>query len=472
MITDHDDSIYEDANNYIRHDTTFPYCDAPSTNIQYRNSLQKLPINSSANIDFKIGNHTTSTATGTIPRDNIYQSPNTTIPIPEPILERNEETLQNASFRILQTKLAMKGKSLKDKESSIENGNIPRPMYYRPPSANVEDTSYGIKNFLPPNVYLGNNQQQQQQQKTKKNKIPIMFGQQAPKFTTETILQSIRDEQDDENVFEENGDYVNPSGDWMNPVMKQALNRQIDQEYEVKKLLKNLIYLITFILFKSLLKKVIYLYDLKLKSQPYYIYLKNNPKYETYFSSDDINLYLFVISNLIMLVFIINIIWPLIKVLKGQDQCYDLPLSEKQRKLIGLKALDIEPKDNNNNNTLGVGIDRVDETAELTLKQRRYDLINKVPYKQIPKYTKLNDYSVYKGKLATSVKPTSLIQPHQDSNITGQSVYSVRSMLNPVDNATNIANKSLVKHAYSQETIDKAKSKFSKNFNIEFNIDK
>ena len=85
--------------------------------------------------------------------------------------------------------------------------------------------------------------------------------------------------------------------------------------------------------------------------------------------------YILLLSKIVVVYFIINIVIPLIRLLKGQDQCYDLPLSINQRKLLGLRVKDV-PDDY-----------VIDEKAELTLKQRRYDLENegKQPYKPIPK---------------------------------------------------------------------------------------
>ena len=121
--------------------------------------------------------------------------------------------------------------------------------------------------------------------------------------------------------------------------------------------------------------------------------------------------YILLLSKIVVVYFIINIVIPLIRLLKGQDQCYDLPLSINQRKLLGLRVKDV-PDDY-----------VIDEKAELTLKQRRYDLENegKQPYKPIPKYNKLNDYSVFNinkkpttevVKTKVYIKSESKIQQH------------------------------------------------------------
>lgn len=137
--------------------------------------------------------------------------------------------------------------------------------------------------------------------------------------------------------------------------------------------------MLVFSFFKSSISKFVSIYELKLKSSQPHVYGQQEQN-----GTSSMEFYILLLSKIVVVYFIINIVIPLIRLLKGQDQCYDLPLSINQRKLLGLRVKDV-PDDY-----------VIDEKAELTLKQRRYDLENegKQPYKPIPKYNKLNDYSV------------------------------------------------------------------------------
>ncbi|RLV96071.1 hypothetical protein JA1_000485 [Spathaspora sp. JA1] len=400
--------------------------------------LKKLPYNSMSSIDFKTS----------IEDTHVYRPTISTTGSDVP-------TLREAQFNILQSKLSMKAKLAEDEAMEKKIRNLDQPIYYKPPPANFDDSYYGIKSFLPPNVKLGG-----AAGTNKDNKIPIIISNPdvIPSYDTSDLLKSIKDQQEENEDIADDFHADNPSGDWASPVMKEALSRQIDLQSYVVKIFKNIIFLIGFLLFKSLGKKLVYLYDLRVKSQPYYLYWNN--KYESLSE----NIYLIILSKILIGIFVINIIIPLIRIIKGQDQCYDLPLSEKQRQLIGLKVRD-RPS-----NQVGKweGIDEVDESAELTLKQRRYNLIHKVQYKKVPKYKKLNDYSIYKATSSDENKPTSTIQGQS-----GNSIENAIQLTNSYPSGLKVLgdnSKPIVKSKYSKERIVKEEAKFAKNFNIEFNV--
>ncbi|EGW33348.1 uncharacterized protein SPAPADRAFT_60686 [Spathaspora passalidarum NRRL Y-27907] len=428
------------------------YLGASSKQALVSSSLKKLPDNSMSSIDFHTSIPTGSFVEEAHERDIYRPTISTTN---DSSTDVNVTPLKEAQFKILQTKLSMKAKLAENEALDKEIRNLDQPIYYKPPPANYEDSYYGIKSLLPPNIKLGNKQ-------NKENKIPIIVSKPDEAYDTSDLLKSIRDQQQENDDIDDDFHADNPAGDWASPVVKEALARQVDLEGCVVRIFKNVIFLVAFLLIKSLAKKLMYLYDLRVKSQPYYVYWNN--KYESL--SD--NIYLIVASKILVGIFVLNIIIPLIRIIKGQDQCYDLPLSEKQRQLIGLKVRD-RPSDQRGK---WEGIDEVDESAELTLKQRRYNLIHKVPYKKVPKYRKLNDYSIYKAKPVE-------VSKSDEASIQGPSIYPSRTL----SNATQLTNtkptglhfladipKPIAKSKYSQEKIVKEKAKFAKNFNIDFNI--
>ncbi|KAL6452344.1 hypothetical protein SBY92_001602 [Candida maltosa Xu316] len=430
-----EDTVYEDAVSYsLPYNRYYPQID-PSIS-KKPTILQRLPTNTVS--EFHIAPLQLQRQ-----QQQLQQQQQQTPPLPT----NTTSILGDASFRILQTKLSLKRQN-KEKQDEINRiKKLDRPMYYKPPSSNFRDNSlYGIKDCLPPNVTLID-QQSAYDTKQPINKIPIFVNYQETKPDATKILQSIKDEFDEVDL--DNQVIDNPTGSWENPIVKEALSRQVDLEYQVKLLLRNLIYLLLFTFFKSSINKLAFLYELKSKIvQP--VYQHQPPK------DSSVEFYLLVFSKVVVVYFIINIVIPLVKLLKGQDQCNDLPLSIKQRKLIGLKVKDV-PEDFT-----------VDEAAELTLKQRRYDLKNENKFTPIPKYNKLNDYSVFNvdGRRTESTSP---------ELVSNQSLYHVRKDPSDLTNEEPIGLKFLAEQnsqnstrKYSTETIQKVQSKFEKNFDIKF----
>ncbi|RCK67845.1 hypothetical protein Cantr_03100 [Candida viswanathii] len=431
-----EDTVYQDAVSFTYpYDRVYPQMD--SSIVKTPTILQKLPDNSLSSLNF----NTT--------RQERKQVQKQEEVVDEPLPTSTSSILRDASFKVLQTKLSLKQQKKEDQEELERIKRLDRPMYYKPPSSNFKDSFYGIKDCVPPNVKLLD--QETASDRLTKNRIPIFVNYEETKHDPKEVLQSIRDEFDEGDL----DDYVtdNPTGAWENPIVKKALSRQVDLEHQLRVLLKNVLYLMVFSFFKSSISKFVSIYELKLKTsqQPAYVNQEHN-------TSSSLEFYLLLLSKVVVVYFIINIVVPLIRLLKGQDQCYDLPLSIKQRKLLGLKVKDV-PEDY-----------VIDEKAELTLKQRRYDLDNegKQPYKPIPKYNKLNDYSIFNinKKLSTDVvKSQSLYQVRKDdpTALSNQSTVGIK-FLRSKSRDTNVSSK------YSPETINKAQNKFEKNFDIKFNF--
>ncbi|ABN66335.2 predicted protein [Scheffersomyces stipitis CBS 6054] len=342
-------------------------------------------------------------------------------------------SLRDASFRIHQTKLMLsKEKEVQSEVKSL--GNNGSPLYYRPSTSNIKDNQYGIRSFLPPNVILGSTDKTEQSAKNR-NKVPLFVNRPPPNGTNlqgqnsvdvRQVYKQIKTQYEDDELDDNSSDpaVLNPQGEWMNPFMRQALSRQINKEDEIKKCLKNVIYLISFALLKSSVNKLLVLYELKKRSSITY---QLQLQYQKHTPSDvlDImdNLYVVIFGRLIIGLFVLNIIVSLMRIVQGSDPCKDLPLSDKQRELIGVEREKNNLQDTRSQLLGGVDDpeDRKDEDAELILKQRKYQLNNNTDQIQkMPKYNKLSGY--------TSYNLNSNIDSNAVATVTSsQSLYSVRN---------------------------------------------
>lgn len=181
--------------------------------------------------------------------------------------------LNQISMKLSKTKLFTK-------QNDLFNRTTPKKsIYYRPPASANIDNQFGIKEFLPPRVQ-------------KKYSM-------APKTSKSITSGGTEEEEEEINDI--------PTGEWVNPVMKRALSRQINREYEVKSILTHTIGILVLKLIDRIL-------------------------------SIKINVSMYV--NLIVYMVIIRIIMSGLKLLKGKDQCIDLPLNNRQRQLLGLNPLE------------------------------------------------------------------------------------------------------------------------------------
>lgn len=105
-------------------------------------------------------------------------------------------------------------------------------------------------------------------------------------------------------------DDVDPvSGNWTNPVMELALKRQINKEALVKEILTTILAILAMELSKRVVKMVV-------------------------------NFDLTSIVTLVEGIMTVYVVYNGVKLARGQDQCLDLPLSNKQRSMLGLKIIE------------------------------------------------------------------------------------------------------------------------------------
>ncbi|QWU86536.1 hypothetical protein CA3LBN_000754 [Candidozyma haemuli] len=142
---------------------------------------------------------------------------------------------------------------------------------------------------------------------------------------------------DDELSDDEDAPTQAPSGEWMSPVMKVALSRQVNKERIFKTMCTSIFRLVGFHL---VLLFVEYFYKLYQLNHSYSQVLRKHAAWARYVDSEQSWIstawphvrhlqWVFIIAIAIS---IVRLIWP-------QDQCVDLPLTEKQRQLLGLKSL-------------------------------------------------------------------------------------------------------------------------------------
>ncbi|KAK6465292.1 nuclear pore complex component-domain-containing protein [Scheffersomyces coipomensis] len=530
ITQDNNSTVFEDAVNYSFVLPNNKPGSSQSTNSTstYNQPLKKLPTNSLSDVQYK----------RTIPRDNLYDVLHKEIPTANTInptivqgMDKNglDDVTDDAVLRLYRSRLGFQ----KDKrlESSLNATNSvskskskSEPIYYKPPSSNFKDNQYGIKSFLPPNVQLRGNSEDEET--NKKNKIPLIFSKAMLKSnsnsnTTPNVSQlwkSIQqdsklqnknvdeDELDDNDVFNSNR---SATGEWMNPIVKQALARQINKEYELKKCMKFILAIIAFALIKSLVLRMYILFQLK--------QIKLKVEYKLHSArilAINDNVYIILFSRLIIGIFFINILISLINLFRDQDQCYDLPLSDEQRALIGLKVKNDDSKLEIEREVEGlteqdISGEQEDLKAELILQQRQYELkhnnnqqINNII--NLPRYNKLNGYnddyftSSIENEPITLDKSLPITTTSTNSNINlnatattattpnTQSIYPIRSMLAAIDNTslsnTKIANSQVLTNRklsfvttvthpkHNEEEIRAELSKFKKNFNLEFNF--
>lgn len=283
----------------------------------------------------------------------------------------DKTSLNDIHLKILQTKLSLKAEREIEERKLEEIKSHDRPLYYQLPSSGVKDFYSEIKNFLPPNVNLGGSNA------TIKNNMPHFYRNKLK--TSDNQAQNRHDTEDEDEMEDDNSS--SPTGDWENPIVKQALSRQVDLEYYTKLLLRNILYLIVLLLFKSLARKFTILYEINLKAQPLY----KQMMYNSHFNFDTFvgSIYFNIAEQLITIWPLVSILISVARLLKGQDQCWDLPLSNNQRRLIGLQVDD-------------VGEDKENE-ADLIIRQRKYDTAQSLANSSVPKYKQMTEFTLLNG---------------------------------------------------------------------------
>lgn len=175
-----------------------------------------------------------------------------------------------------------------------------------------------------------------------------------------------------------------PTGEWTSPVVIQALRRQVNKERIFKSVWRNCLRLVFFHLSLLFAAYLYQLYQIRFHDE-------NRPYRNDVWSQwEHLQVYRQV-SELVISVsrflhhlqwfFILKIVVGTARLLRPQDQCVDLPLTNKQRSLIGLKQIKS-------------GEDDDDLQNELVIKERLFESSQHHPVK-LPKYKKLTDFSGY-----------------------------------------------------------------------------
>lgn len=174
-----------------------------------------------------------------------------------------------------------------------------------------------------------------------------------------------------------------PSGEWTSPVVEQALRRQVNKENQFR-------------VFRGSVLRLVYLHlafrlaDYGIKVYQIATFDENQAYRDSSWAKFRANGHvalvtlcaslLYTHSRQIQWVFVILIIVSLARLLRPQDQCRDLPLTNRQRLLIGLAPVDSDLAG--------------EQDPELVIKQRLFEQDVKRPL-TVPKYPSSNQFSGY-----------------------------------------------------------------------------
>lgn len=344
-----------------------------------------------------------------------------------------------------QDKVAQKALKSNDGYFGIGNDssdfmNSREPIYYKPTSSG-DNIAGGIQSFLPRRI------------SSEDDVIPdpLRRNRRFPLVNVQSVGdEANKSQHGEDDEMDEEEEYM-PTGEWTSPVVKEALRRQVNKEKEFKRFFVNVI---LFVLFRYVLYIAKDVKDAIYESQP--IPFQNN--YESYLplrqnetDSGSFFSYAGIIRKSVFLILFLNAATSLYKLLKKQDQCLDLPLTEKQRGLIGLSVGSSEQETPENVES---------KDTELILKKRMFLLLHKNDreWLTMPKYTKSNAYT------STYLRPRSTV----DSNV----VPAIHQLPHqpPVQEKTL---KPLTPYSHlsllSRKELKAMKSKFSETYNIDFN---
>lgn len=113
-----------------------------------------------------------------------------------------------------------------------------------------------------------------------------------------------------------------PSGEWETPYVKVALARMINKDLESRKMIFNIIILMSYLILLKFSNLAFYHFDFEVVDLAYDYIVESS-----FFSYAD---------WLFRLVLAFNIFTSFINLVKPQDKCLDLPLTNKQRRLLNL----------------------------------------------------------------------------------------------------------------------------------------
>lgn len=207
-----------------------------------------------------------------------------------------------------------------------------QPLYYRPPVSS--NNHFGVSHLIPPRIH----------------KNFLVRQREAPISNSES---------DDINVA---------SGDWTSSVVKEALRRQVNTEREVTRLGINILLIIAFKLVVKVGYYLVAVYQAEFLTTSSYYQRHNTSASVLHFNH---------LIKLVYVAFLINICIALYRLLRAQDQCIDLPLTNEQRRLCGLQPL----------------TSKEDSTA-LKMKKRRFELTHEGATTQVPKYGQAHGTSI------------------------------------------------------------------------------
>lgn len=287
--------------------------------------------------------------------------------------------LQEIQFRLNQAKLNLP-------KPVTPSDKVDKPAYYTHPIS----TSVSLSDLLPPKI-VGQKMF---------SSVPLIV----PRSVPETVINGGITRDDSINT---------PTGQWLNPIMTQALARQANKEQQLKSLIKSLFLLILSYLLKSIIKRLTLIFTT--------LNIMN-------FDLSYINIFLTTIKVTLLTITLIF----LYTFLKPQDQCLDLPLNNQQRELIGLK-----PVESNLNDLTSLTDTNTHSTSS------------------VPKYNKFNDY------LYTNLE-----------NLSNKKIQRLNSLLDLTYTKFDPNNtlKSLIPHTADNDyDLDVEKDKFNKGFDLKFN---
>lgn len=190
---------------------------------------------------------------------------------------------------------------------------------------------------------------------------------------------------DYEDLSDDNDDIESsPTGEWTSPAVIEALRRQVNKEKIFKGVWRNILRFCCFhlaLLFAAFFYK---LYQLKFYDENR---LYRNDAWLQFERLQFVQATLGILLQCAVYVhhfqwiFILQVILGTIQLLRPQDQCADLPLTNRQRQLIGLKKINF-------------GEDDEESKADLVIKERLFESSGSQPLK-VPKYHQLNEFQKY-----------------------------------------------------------------------------
>lgn len=230
-------------------------------------------------------------------------------------------------------------------------------VFYRPTSFEGPMLS---KSFIPPPL-----------QQSGRN--PIIVSQESEQKYVNADFEDLSDDNDEIQT--------SPTGEWTSPVVIEALRRQVNKERIFKGVRRDIL---RFFGFHLVLLFAAYFY--KLCQLKFYNEnrLYRNDAWSQFgrlkFAQTSLgilqqyNVYIYHVQW----VFILQVVCGIVQLLKPQDQCADLPLTNRQRRLIGLKQVNF-------------GEDEEESKADLVIKERLFESAVHQPIK-VPKYQQLNEF--------------------------------------------------------------------------------